>query len=178
MKIGYFGDGQWAHKAFEILEKDETIEIAFVMVRYDKRDSVLMDMARTRNIPVELCENVNSADFARRVKLYNVDLFVSMSFDQIFKKELIELPPFGTINCHAGKLPFYRGRNILNWALINDEKEFGITVHYMDEGIDTGDIILQKVYPITDADDYGTLLEKAYEECPCLLYTSDAADEL
>jgi len=75
-----------------------------------------------------------------------------------------------TINCHAGKLPFYRGRNILNWALINDEKEFGITVHYLDEGIDTGDIILQETYPITDEDDYGTLLERAYDGCATVLY--------
>jgi methionyl-tRNA formyltransferase len=65
-----------------------------------------------------------------------------MSFNQIFKSEIINLPRLKTINCHAGKLPFYRSRNILNWVLINDEKEFGITVHYVDEGIDTGDIIL------------------------------------
>ena len=67
-------------------------------------------------------------------------------------------------------LPFYRGRNILNWALINDEKEFGITVHYLDEGIDTGDIILQEVYPITDEDDYNTLLNRAYDGCADVLY--------
>ena len=67
-------------------------------------------------------------------------------------------------------MPFYRGRNILNWALINDEREFGITVHYMDEGIDTGDIILQRKFSITDNDDYGTLLETAYVECAKILY--------
>ena len=95
---------------------------------------------------------------------------MSMSFDQIFGKVIRELPPLKTINCHAGKLPFYRGRNILNWVLINDEKEFGITVHYVDKGIDTGDIILQKVYEITDEDSYATLLERAYEGCAVLLY--------
>ena len=92
-----------------------------------------------------------------------------MSFNQKFRKNIIQTPPLGTINCHAGKLPFYRGRNILNWALINDEKEFGITVHHVDEGIDTGDIILQKCFPITDNDDYGTLLERAYQGCADLL---------
>lgn len=170
MRIGYFGDGPWAHKAFQKLMQDETIEIVFVMVRYDKRDAVLMEMAKEYQIPLELSENVNSAGFIEKVKAYHADLFVSMSFNQIFKKELIELPPYRTINCHAGKLPFYRGRNILNWALINDEKEFGITVHYMDEGIDTGDIILQKVYPITDEDDYHTLLNRAYIGCAEVLY--------
>ena len=54
----------------------------------------------------------------------------------------------------------YRGRNILNWALINDEKEFGITVHFVDEGIDTGDIITQETFPISDEDNYGSLLKK------------------
>ena len=93
-----------------------------------------------------------------------------MSFNQIFKKKMIETPPLGIINCHAGKLPFYRGRNILNWALINDEKEFGITVHYVDENIDTGDIVLQKVFQITDQDNYKTLLEKAHIECANVLY--------
>lgn len=81
-----------------------------------------------------------------------------MSFDQIFKEELLKLYPRKIINCHAGKLPFYRDRNILNWALINDEKEFGISVHFIDKGINTGDIILQKTYEIKDSDDYTTLL--------------------
>jgi methionyl-tRNA formyltransferase len=93
-----------------------------------------------------------------------------MSFNQIFKERIINLPRLKTINCHAGKLPFYRGRNILNWALINDEKEFGITVHYIDEGIDTGDIILQRSYPITEEDNYATLLETSFIECARVLY--------
>jgi methionyl-tRNA formyltransferase len=93
-----------------------------------------------------------------------------MSFNQIFREEIMNMPPLKTINCHAGQLPFYRGRNILNWALINDEKCFGITVHYVDSGIDTGDIILQRTYPINDADNYKSLLEVAYTECANILY--------
>ncbi len=54
--------------------------------------------------------------------------------------------------------------------LINDEDEFGITVHYIDSGIDTGDIILQKSFPITDDDNYSTLLDVAFEQCAKLLY--------
>lgn len=170
MKIGYMGDGPWAHTAFNRIVADSTIEIKFVMVRYDKQDNILMDLARTKGIPIELSRDINSEEFISKVKEYDVDLLVSMSFNQIFKKELINLPKYKTINCHAGKLPFYRGRNILNWVLINDEKEFGITVHYVDEGIDTGDIILQDVYPITDEDNYCSLLERAYEGCGEILY--------
>lgn len=170
MKIGYFGDGPWAHEAFKRLISDKTIEIKFVTVRYDKRDPELMALAEDNHIPVEIHQNINSDEFLDSISKYDVDLFVSMSFNQIFKIRTIDYPPLKTINCHAGKLPFYRGRNILNWALINDEKEFGITVHYVDEGIDTGDIILQKTYPITDEDDYSTLLNTAYTGCADVLY--------
>ena len=170
MKIGYFGDGPWAHKAFDKIVDDSSIEIKFITVRYDKRDEELIKRSEKYNIPIELSENINSEDFIERIKQYRVDLFVSMSFNQIFRTEMINLPQYKTINCHAGKLPFYRGRNILNWALINDEKEFGITVHYLDEGIDTGDIILQEIYPITDEDNYGSLLVRAYDGCADILY--------
>lgn len=170
MRIGYFADGPWAHKAFEKIITDDSMEIQFITVRYDKQDAELIRRAKENHIPVELSSNINSEEFIDRVKRYDSELFVSMSFNQIFKTEMINLPKFKTINCHAGKLPFYRGRNILNWALINDEKEFGITVHYLDEGIDTGDIILQEVYPITEEDDYHTLLNRAYDGCADVLY--------
>lgn len=170
MSIGYFGDGPWAHEAFKKLVDDESIDIKFVTVRYDKRDPQLIALSEEYKIPIELSQNVNSDEFLGRIEKYGVDLFVSMSFNQIFKTRTINYPLYKTINCHAGKLPFYRGRNILNWVLINDEKEFGITVHYVDEGIDTGDIILQKVYPITDRDDYNTLLSTAYTGCAEILY--------
>lgn len=170
MKIGYFGDGPWAHNAFKKIISDKTMEISFVAVRWDNQDTVLIELAKENNIPVEIHKNINAEDFVEKMKSYNVDLFVSMSFNQIFKEKMINLPKYKTINCHAGKLPFYRGRNVLSWALVNDEKEFGITVHYVDEGIDTGDIILQETYHITDEDTYGTLLTRAYEGCADVLY--------
>lgn len=170
LRIGYFGDGVWAHEAFKRLISDKSVTICFVTVRFDKKDSILMSLAMEHGIPIELSDNINSDEFIERIRKYDVDLFVSMSFNQIFKTRTINFPRYKTINCHAGKLPFYRGRNILNWALINDEKEFGITVHYVDEGIDTGDIIEQECYPITDEDDYSTLLERAYSGCAEILY--------
>ena len=172
LHVGYFADGPWAHMAFQKLIADESIQIDFICVRFDNRDPVLCEFAHMHQIQLFCVSNVNSMDFMEKLRGIQSDLFVSMSFNQIFKQEIINLPRLKTINCHAGKLPFYRGRNILNWVLINDEKEFGITVHYVDEGIDTGDIILQDTYPITDDDDYGTLLEKAYSGCADILYRS------
>lgn len=170
LHIGYFADGKWAHETFKKIISDNSIKIDFICVRYETRDSVLCNLSEDYDIPLFCVPNINSDEFIDTMRDVNSDLFVSMSFNQIFKTTMINLPPLKTINCHAGKLPFYRGRNILNWALINDEKEFGITVHYVDEGIDTGDIILQDTYPITDDDDYGTLLDKAYSGCADILY--------
>lgn len=165
LKIGYFGDGPWSHGALNKLLQDDTIQIAFVCARYNAPDPVLKAKSKENGLDFIIHGNINSDEFVGRMIKYNCDLFVSMSFNQIFKSALINLPPLRIINCHAGKLPSYRGRNILNWVLINDEKEFGITVHYVNEGIDTGDIILQQCYPITDEDDYSTLLKCAHEEC-------------
>lgn len=170
LNIGYFADGPWSHEAFEKLINDSDIKISFICVRFDTKDETLKNYASKYDIDYLKYENINSEEFISKVSKYDCDLFVSMSFNQIFRTKIINLPKYKTINCHAGKLPFYRGRNILNWALINNEKEFGITVHYIDEGIDTGDIILQRDYEITDNDDYSTLLEKAYVECANILY--------
>jgi methionyl-tRNA formyltransferase len=95
-----------------------------------------------------------------------------MSYNQKFNKQLIDHCRFGIINCHAGNLPFYRGRSPLNWVLINDEKFFGITVHYVNQKIDRGDIILQKKYSINDKDDYSSIFKKAIQNCPKLLIES------
>ena len=170
LKIGYFADGPWSHLAFKKLISDNDIEIAFIVPRNDTTDNTLLGLARQYKIDYISPVNINSEEFFQKAKAYNCDLFVSMSFNQIFRKRIIELPYLKTINCHAGKLPFYRGRNILNWVLINDEKEFGITVHYVDEGIDTGDIISQKTFQINDFDDYNSLLNIAFKECSILLY--------
>ncbi len=174
LNIGYFADGPWSHLAFEKLINDEDISISFICVRFNTKDKTLKEYCDKYNIKYLKYKNINSNDFINQITPFNCDLFVSMSFNQIFKTEIINLPRLKTINCHAGKLPFYRGRNILNWALINDEKEFGITVHYIDEGIDTGDVILQQTYPIADEDSYSTLLEVSYVECANILYDAVA----
>ena len=170
MKIGYFADGPWAHGALELLVSDPSVEVVFICARYHKPDEYLKRRSAELNIDFLVEKNINSDECMEKLRSYQAHLFVSMSFDQIFRRPLYEIPPKGTINCHAGKLPNYRGRNVLNWVLINDEKEFGITVHYVDDGVDTGDVVLQYTYPIEDTDNYSTLLEKAFAECPLILH--------
>ncbi|MBW2003490.1 MAG: methionyl-tRNA formyltransferase [Deltaproteobacteria bacterium] len=170
IKIGYFADGPWAHEAFLCINADPSFEIEFICARFDKPDQKLKQFADENSIAFYVHSNINSDEFRNIILHYDCDIFVSMSFNQIFKAPIINLPPMKTINCHAGALPFYRGRNILNWALINDEKFFGITAHYIDEGIDTGNIILQRYCEINDDDNYATLLDKAYTKCAEVLY--------
>lgn len=176
LRIGYFGDGPWAHKALEKLLQTSDFSLEFICVRRDFPDSFLRNKAEKLGIPCFSPRNVNDPEFLSVLQQLQADLFVSMSFDQIFGSSALSTPPLGIVNCHAGKLPDYRGRNVLNWALINDEKEFGITVHFVDEGIDTGDIILQATHEITDSDTYGSLLDKAYEGCADLLF--EAVDQI
>ena len=170
LRIGYFGDGPWAHQALEKIINDKRFEIAYIVVRYDSGDEVLKSYAKKLQVPYLRHKNVNEDEFIKEIEKYDADINVSMSFNQILKKKIINLAPKKFINCHAGALPFYRGRNILNWAIINGEKKFGVTVHYVDEGIDTGDIILQKFAPIDINDRYGDLLKKAYTLCADTLY--------
>lgn len=169
MRILFLGDGPWAQNSLEKLINIDDIIICGVVLRYDTPDVLLKNIAEKNNIKSYVEKNINSGDFINLCNNFNIDLGVSMSFNQIIKKKLRDTSKNGFINCHAGKLPNYRGRNILNWALINGESDIGITAHYIDDGIDTGDIILQETIPIEDNDDYRTLLNKAICKCPDVL---------
>jgi methionyl-tRNA formyltransferase len=172
MRIGYFADGPWSHKAMELIAGTRGLEVVFIVPRFDTQDPILRDWAQKLNVPFIPVKDVNTQEFLDLMGDFEPELLVSMSFNQILKKSIIEYAPLGFINCHAGALPFYRGRNPLNWALINGESSFGITVHYVDEGIDTGDIVEQRLYPITKNDNYGTLLNKAISECANVLHSA------
>ena len=113
MRIGYFADGKWGQNAFLMLEAMADVEIVFVCLRFDTPDAVLKKMAEDQGIDVLVHPNVNADDFFQQIAPYHMDLLVSMSFNQIFKSRLLDYPRYHAINCHAGKLPFYRGRNIL-----------------------------------------------------------------
>lgn len=172
LSVGYFGDGPWAHDALRRLIGDKQLDVVFVSPRFQSPDPILTSIARGSGIPILCEERVNAAASLDKIRSFGPDLLVSMSYDQIIREPLLKIPPHGFINCHAGKLPSYRGRNILNWALINGEKEFGITVHHIDQGIDTGPIILQKSVPIRPDDDYSTVLLKAQAECGGVLHAA------
>lgn len=101
------------------------------------------------NIPYSYCENINAPDFIQHCQELDIDLIVSVSPTQIFKENLINLPKYGCINIHTANLPKYRGLYPTYWAMACGEKSLGISIHYIEKGIDTGKIILQEDLEIT-----------------------------
>ena len=172
LNIGFFGDDIWAHKALKLLILDKTIKVSFVCGRLKTKDKKLKEITEKNKIKFLKIKNVNSSKFIEYIKKNKIDLLCSMSYNQIFKNEIINSVKKKIINCHAGKLPFYRGRSILNWVLINGEKDFGITTHFINNKIDKGNIINQKIFTINKKDNFHSLLKKCYIECPKLLYKS------
>ena len=96
--------------------------------------------------------NVNEQNFINELKKFNSDIFLIIGFAEIFNKELFNLPRLGTFNFHAGKLPKYRGGSPINWQIINNEKEVGVSIIKVNEKIDGGHIALSHVFKITKED--------------------------
>ena len=102
LKIGFFADGPWAHRSLEKIIENDDFQIMFIVVRYDSVDKVLVEYAKRLGVPLFKHKNVNSGDFIQMIKGFGADINVSMSFNQILKKEIREIAPLGFINCHAG----------------------------------------------------------------------------
>lgn len=94
------------------------------------------------------------------LKSLNPDVIVVVAYGKILPKEILDLPRYGCINVHASLLPKYRGAAPIQWSIINGEKETGITTMYMDEGLDTGDMLLKETVKIDDFETSGELHDK------------------
>ena len=94
------------------------------------------------------------------LKKYPADVFVVAAFGQILSKEILEMPRYGCINIHASLLPMYRGAAPIQWAILNGEKKSGVTIMQMDEGLDTGDMLLSGEVAIEETDTADSLHDK------------------
>lgn len=120
--------------------------------------SPVKELAIKENIPVFQPVRIRK-DF-EELKALNIDLIVTCAYGQIIPKEVLDLPKYGCINVHASILPKYRGSAPIQWCLFNNDDKTGVTIMYMDEGMDTGDIIKIKEIPILESDNVGTLHDK------------------
>jgi methionyl-tRNA formyltransferase len=112
------------------------------------------------NIPVLQPDKIKTAEFYSELKGYEPDVICVAAYGKILPKNILDLPPSGCINVHASLLPKYRGAAPTNWAIIRGEEITGITTMMMDEGMDTGDILLQREVNIEVEDDAESLSEK------------------
>jgi len=117
-------------------------------------------LSQQYGIPILQPEKLKTEEFFNELKSFNPDLICVTAYGKILPKNILELPPRGGINVHASLLPKYRGAAPINWAIINGEKNTGITTMLMDEGMDTGDILLQHEIPIDEEDTGETLSER------------------
>jgi methionyl-tRNA formyltransferase len=113
-------------------------------------------------VPTLEVADVNAPAFLDELRRRHVDVLVSINCPQRLKRELLSLPPLGCLNVHFGLLPRYRGILPIFYALLNHEPTFGVTVHFMDEKLDNGDIVAQREVPIAPGDDLETLYPKAF----------------
>jgi len=111
-------------------------------------------------IPVLQPERMRNEDAIAEVASYKPELIVTAAYGQILPKAVLELPQHGCINVHGSLLPKYRGGAPIQRSIINGESETGVTIMYMAEGLDTGDMISSVAIPITDEDNAGTIFEK------------------
>ncbi len=117
-------------------------------------------LAEEHSIPVLQPEKIRTEEFFDKLKSFKPDLICVTAYGRIIPKNILELPKYGCLNVHASLLPKYRGAAPINWAIINGEKTTGITTMLMDEGMDTGDILLKEEIEIGDDDTSIELSEK------------------
>lgn len=109
-------------------------------------------------------EKVRERDFIEKLRGYEADVMVVIAFGQILPKEVLEMTKYGCINVHASLLPKYRGAAPIQWAVIDGEKESGVTTMQMDEGLDTGDILEVSKVVLDEKETGGSLFDKLSEE--------------
>ncbi len=111
-------------------------------------------------IPVYQPQKIRSEESVRYLESIEADVIVVVAFGQMLPKSILEMKKYGCINVHASLLPKYRGAAPIQWAVINGEKESGVTIMQMDEGLDTGDMLAKVVVPLDEKETGGSLFDK------------------
>jgi methionyl-tRNA formyltransferase len=167
--------------AVTILKKlvDEGLDIVGVITAPDKpagrgqkiRKSAVKVYAEEANLNILQPTNLKDEDFIQELTELKVDLQVVVAF-RMLPEMVWNMPPLGTINLHASLLPQYRGAAPINWAIMNGEKETGVTTFYIEQEIDTGAVIEQEKVMITPEDTAGSLHDKLMHLGAKLTYQS------
>jgi methionyl-tRNA formyltransferase len=171
-KVLLFTSQDIGNDVFSYLHLRDDIELV-VVTRRTQRDEIYgyratHELCAENGVDVYTPKILDDA-FLSEVERMAPDLVICAYYPGILPRRLIDIPPLGCINVHPGLLPEYRGTFPTPWCILNNETEIGITIHTMDGGIDTGDILVQRTYPI-GADETGhELYRRSMKLCADLL---------
>ncbi|MGL5650809.1 MAG: methionyl-tRNA formyltransferase [Paraclostridium sp.] len=167
MKIVFMGTPEFAVPCLQKII-DEGHEVVAVVTQPDKPKGrgkklampPVKELALEYDIPVYQPLKAREESFVDTLKEIKPELIVVVAFGQILPKSILDIPKYGCVNVHASLLPRYRGAAPLNWVIINGEEKTGVTTMYMDEGLDTGDMILKSEILLDDEITAGELHDK------------------
>jgi methionyl-tRNA formyltransferase len=159
MRVVFLGTPAFAVPSLDALARAGH-ELATVVAQPDRpagrgqalREPATKVWARERGVPVLQPEKVRDGKLAGALAALRPDVLCVVAYGRILGKDLLELAPHGALNVHGSLLPKYRGAAPIQWAIANGETETGVSIMQMDEGLDTGDVLLQRVLPIGPAD--------------------------
>jgi methionyl-tRNA formyltransferase len=168
LRIIFMGTAPLSCASLKALLAAPGFEVAAVVTQPDRPKgrelkrvpSPVKELALQTNLPVLQPERARAEDFLKSLEALRPDLIVVAAYGQILPKTILELPRFGCLNVHTSLLPKYRGAAPIQWAMLNDEPQTGVTIMQMDAGLDTGDILSQAATPVLPEDTSETLHER------------------
>ncbi|MGH3669871.1 MAG: methionyl-tRNA formyltransferase [Pseudonocardiaceae bacterium] len=168
MRVATLGFQTWGYRTLQaVLGSSHEVVLAVTHPHsehaYERiwSDSVA-ELARAHDVPLHLTSRADDA-LATRLAAAEPDIMVANNWRTWLPKQIHDLPPRGTLNIHDSLLPAYAGFSPLIWALINGEREVGVTAHLMNDELDAGDIVLQRAVPVGDADTATDLFHRTVE---------------
>ena len=169
MKTIFMGTPEFAIPSLKVVSKNTDLKLIFT--KEDKRNargnkiiySPVKQFGLDNDIEVIQPKRMKDEEVIAKIKEINPDLIVVVAYGKILPKEIIDIPKYGIINVHSSLLPKYRGASPIHSAILNGDKESGVSIMYIEEGLDSGDVILKETCEITEDDTLGTLHDRLKE---------------
>ena len=169
MKTIFMGTPEFAIPSLKVVSQNTDLKLIFT--KEDKRNargnkiiySPVKQFGLDNDIEVIQPKRMKDEEVIAKIKEINPDVIVVVAYGKILPKEIIDIPKYGIINVHSSLLPKYRGASPIHSAILNGDKESGVSIMYIEEGLDSGDVILKETCEITEDDTLGTLHDRLKE---------------
>ena len=168
LRLIFMGSADFSCVILRALVTSAGFEVIGVVTQPDKpkgrelklKQSPVKELAMSLGLPVLQPLRAREEGFIEQLRKFRPDLIVVAAYGQILPQTVLDLPQFGCLNVHTSLLPKYRGAAPIQWAILNDQRETGVTIMKMDAGLDTGAILTQGITPIAPQDSAETLLQR------------------